>query len=157
MILVTLGTQDKSFKRLLDMVEDCIDNGLIKEDVIVQAGFTKYFSKDMQIFDFVSPEEMKKYIKKSSYIIMHGGVGSIFDAIKQKKKVIAVARLKEYKEHTNNHQLEIIKEFSKKGLILDGTYDLVKAIKKINTFEPKTYLSNNSNFIDLITNFIEKN
>ena len=38
MILVELGTQDKSFKRLLDMVEKEIENKTIKEEVIVQAG-----------------------------------------------------------------------------------------------------------------------
>ena len=42
MIFVSLGTQDKSFKRLLDAIEKQIDKGNIKEEVIVQAGYTKY-------------------------------------------------------------------------------------------------------------------
>ena len=42
MIFVTLGTQDKSFKRLLKAVEREILNGNIKEKVVVQAGYTKY-------------------------------------------------------------------------------------------------------------------
>ena len=45
MIFVTLGTQDKSFNRLLEKVDRQIDLGNIKEKVIVQAGFTKYNSK----------------------------------------------------------------------------------------------------------------
>ena len=40
MILVTLGTQDKSFKRLLDAIQKQIDLGYIKDKVIVQAGCT---------------------------------------------------------------------------------------------------------------------
>ena len=40
MILVTLGTQDKSFKRLLDAIQKQIDLGNIKDKVIVQAGCT---------------------------------------------------------------------------------------------------------------------
>ena len=47
MILVTLGTQDKEFKRLLDIIEDAIENDIIKEEVVVQAGSTKYDSKNM--------------------------------------------------------------------------------------------------------------
>ena len=39
MILVTLGTQDKSFERLLKAVDKCIDKGYIKDKVVVQAGF----------------------------------------------------------------------------------------------------------------------
>ena len=45
MILVTLGTQDKNFVRLLEKIDQLINNGLIKDKVIVQAGFTKYNSE----------------------------------------------------------------------------------------------------------------
>ena len=155
MILVTLGTQDKQFTRLLESVESAINKGLINEPVIVQAGYTKYTSKTMQIFDFVSPLQMDKYIQESSYIIMHGGVGSIFNALNYKKKIIAVARLKEYGEHENNHQLQVINEFSKLGLLIDGTKDLNAAIKKIPSFEPKEYTSNNAHFVDLISSYID--
>ena len=111
----------------------------------------------MQIFDFVTPTEMDKYIKESSYIIMHGGVGSIFNALNDNKKIIAVARLKEYGEHENNHQLQIINEFSKLGFLIDGTKDLNKAIKKIPEFKPNKYKSNNANFVEMITTYIDNN
>ena len=42
MIFVTLGTQDKSFTRLLKAIDREIEKGTIKEKVIVQAGLTKY-------------------------------------------------------------------------------------------------------------------
>ena len=157
MILVTLGTQDKQFTRLLTSVENAIQKGLINEPVIVQAGHTKYQSSLMQIFDFVTPTEMDKFIKESSYIIMHGGVGSIFNALNYNKKIIAVARLKEYGEHENNHQLQIINEFSKLGFLIDGTKDLNKAIKKIPEFKPNKYQSNNANFVEMITTYIDNN
>ena len=41
MILVTLGTQDKPFRRLLEELQREIDNGIIKDKVVVQAGCTK--------------------------------------------------------------------------------------------------------------------
>ena len=44
MIFVTLGTQDKSFKRLLDSIQSEINKGNIKEKVVVQSGYTKYKS-----------------------------------------------------------------------------------------------------------------
>ena len=42
MILVSLGTQDREFTRLLQAIEREIINGNIKEKVIVQAGETKF-------------------------------------------------------------------------------------------------------------------
>ena len=64
MILITLGTQDKQFTRLLDAVQKCIDNKIIKEEVIVQAGCTKYISKDMKVFDLIPTDEFNKLIEE---------------------------------------------------------------------------------------------
>ena len=49
MILVLLGTQDKPFTRLLDEIEKLKSKNIIKEDIIVQAGLTKYTSDNMEI------------------------------------------------------------------------------------------------------------
>ena len=92
MILVLLGTQHNEFTRLLQEVENCIDNQIIKEQVIVQAGFTKYKSDKMETFDMISKEELDKYMSKANLIITHGGVGSIISSIEKNKKVIAVRK-----------------------------------------------------------------
>ena len=55
MILITLGTQDKQFTRLLNVVQNEIDKGNIKDKVIVQAGHTKFESNDMT---FLSSEDL---------------------------------------------------------------------------------------------------
>jgi len=118
LILVLLGTQDKKFNRLLEGIDSAIDNGYIKDDVIVQAGYSAdYKSKNMKIFDLIPIDEFDDLIKKSDLIITHGGVGSITTALKNEKKVIAVPRLKKYNEHMNDHQLQIINNFSKSGYI----------------------------------------
>ena len=57
MILVTLGTQDKEFKRLLKAVDKAIEDKVIRDEVIVQAGCTKYKSKNMKIFDLIPIHE----------------------------------------------------------------------------------------------------
>ena len=49
MILVMLGTQKNSFKRLLEEIEKCLENKIINEEVIVQAGGTKYNSNKMVV------------------------------------------------------------------------------------------------------------
>ena len=58
MILVLLGTQNNSFHRLLEEVEKNIKNKTIQEEVIVQAGYTKFESKNMKIIDLMSKEEL---------------------------------------------------------------------------------------------------
>ena len=130
MILVTLGTQDKPFPRLLDAIQKAIDDGIIKEEVVVQAGCTKYESKDMKIFDLIPTDEFNQLVKKCRILITHGGVGSITAGLKADKIVIAAARLSKYKEHTNDHQKEIVREFAKAGYLVE--------LKDFNQFG-KTY------------------
>jgi UDP-N-acetylglucosamine transferase subunit ALG13 len=157
MVLVLLGTQDKPFTRLLDAIQKQIDNGNIIGKVIVQAGCTKYVSKDMEIFDLISIDEFNKLIKKADLIITHGGVGSIMEGIKNGKKVLAAPRLKRYGEHDNDHQLQIIEEFANMGYILPlkDFNKLDKMLLKINKFKPKEFISNTNNMIKLIEKQID--
>lgn len=158
MIFVTLGTQDKSFERLLKAIDREIEKGTIKEKVVVQAGLTKYQSKSMEIFDLIPEEEFDKYVEECSLLITHGGAGSILTGIKNNKKIIAAARLSKYKEHTNDHQKQIIKEFADKGYILElrDFSQLGKLIEKSKNFKPKKFVSNTDNMIKLISEYIEK-
>lgn len=157
MIFVTLGTQDKEFTRLLEAIDREIEKGNIKERVVVQAGYTKYESKNMEIFDLISTDEFNKYIKSADLIITHGGAGSILTAIKNNKKVIAAARLYKYKEHTNDHQTQFVKEFADEGYILElrDFNKLGKLIEKSKNFTPKKFVSNTPNMIKLIEDYIE--
>lgn len=157
LILVTLGTQDKSFERLLKAIDREIEKGTIQERVVVQAGYTKYQSSNMEIFDLVSPSEFEKLLEESRIIISHGGVGTILSAIQKGKVVIAAPRLKRYKEHDNDHQKQIIKEFSERGYILElrDFYQLGKMLEKAKSFKPREFKSNTKHMVNLIQHYIQ--
>ena len=53
MVLVLLGTQQNEFIRLLQKIEELIDSEIIKDRVVVQAGYTKYQTNKMEIFDIM--------------------------------------------------------------------------------------------------------
>ncbi len=142
MIFVTLGTQDKKFKRLLDAVEK-LD---IDEKIVAQIGSTDFKSEKMELHKFMSKDEFDNYMKEARIIITHAGVGTIIEGLKLHKKMIVSARKKEYKEHVSNHQEQILRLFSEDGYILalDNFDDLEKLINK--DFIPKEFKSNNENF-----------
>lgn len=159
MILVILGTQNNDFHRLLDEIERNIENGNINEEVIVQAGFTKYKSNKMKIFDVTSKKNLEDLIKKADLIITHAGVGSIEMSLEQNKKVIAVPRLKKYKEHVNDHQKDIEGEFNKRGWIIgiNDVSELGIALKKVGNFIPKKYEKPKTDeIVYVIKTFIDK-
>lgn len=157
MILVLLGTQDKPFERLLKAVAKQIDKGNIKEKVVAQTGCTNFKYKKIKTFDFVSKEEIEKLIEKARLIITHAGVGTITECITKNKKVIVVPRLKKYGEHTNDHQLQITKEFAMKNYVLPlyDTKNLSKVLEKTKSFKPAKYESNTENFKNKIIEYIE--
>ena len=159
MILVMLGTQNNSFHRLLEEIEKLLDKNKIKEEVIIQAGYTKYQpqNKKMKVLDFVPKEELEKLQEKASFIITHGGVGSIITSLERGKKVIAIPRLHEYGEHVNNHQKEIVEKFNKNGNIIGikSVEELEQALEKIEKFEPTPYTEDNTKMLKIIEDFIE--
>lgn len=159
MILILLGTQDNSFHRLLDKVQELIDKKVITEKVIVQAGRTKYESKDMKIYSLMPEEKLREIMKKADLVITHGGVGSIVMALKMGKKVIAVPRLSAFGEHINDHQIQIVDSFDKQEFLIGLTEldDLEKALNKAKTFKPKHFKSETDHMIKLIEDFIDNN
>lgn len=148
MIFVILGTQDKSFDRMLNEIDLLIKDGFINSKVIVQAGSTMHSSDYMEVIDYLPMDKFHKYIEEADLIITHGGVGSILDAIKHNKKVIAVPRLEKYHEHSNNHQIEVVEEFDRLGYIMDcgNLKRLGNKLIEIEKFKPKKFKSNNEEF-----------
>ena len=146
MILVTLGTQKQQFNRLLQALE----NSKINDRIVVQAGYTKFESKKMEIFDFIPYDKMSNLIKECDLVVTHGGTGSIIMPLKEKKKVIACPRLMKNKEHVDNHQTEIVDIFSEEGYLLafNDNDDFDEVYQKSLTFMPKQYVSNTQNFIN---------
>ena len=150
-IFITVGTQDKPFKRLIDMAEELALN----YDIYIQNGFTEY-KGNIAHSEYLDKDEMSKKIKEADLIISHGGVGSITEALKLNKKVIAVARLAKYGEHQHDHQLEIIEAFKKKGYILayDEQDDINKLVLESLNFNPKPFISHTLEFNQKLKDYL---
>lgn len=118
MIFVTIGTQKQQFDRIIKLIEK---SDLLKdEEIVIQAGHTKYVSRmeNITTFYFLDDKKFIEYIKNAEYIICHGGVGTIFTSLENDKKILVVPRLKKYHEHKNDHQIEVATELEKEGYIL---------------------------------------
>jgi len=155
-ILVLLGTQNKPFHRLLNAIE--FSNFITDNEVIAQIGYTKFKSEKFDTFDFCSQEEINELIAVSDVLIMHAGVGSITNALKLHKKIIVAPRLSKYKEMNNDHQLEIMEAFSKKGYVIPliDFNQIDEVIKNSKYFEPIEYQSNRMNLVNRINKFIKE-
>ncbi|MBR2577575.1 MAG: hypothetical protein IKE38_01465 [Erysipelotrichaceae bacterium] len=152
MIFVSLGTQDKPFKRLLDLLE----NSDIDDEIIVQAGYTDYESKKMKILKYIDKDDFDEYLRKADYVICHAGVGTIVNCLGLGKKVLTVPRLAKYGEHHNDHQLQIADAYCQKGYILKMSEndDINEKLRELKEFEPEVFVSNNQSFVRRLKNYI---
>lgn len=158
MIFITLGSQKFQFNRLLKEIDKLIGDKKLGSDVYAQIGYSDYLPENYEYKKFLSRDEFSNIINKSDIVITHGGTGAIIGALKKGKKVIAIPRLSKYKEHVDNHQLDIVNEFAKKGLILssENIEELGLKIKEIESLNFEKYISNTNNFVNDIEEYIEK-
>ncbi|MCX8178498.1 MAG: beta-1,4-galactosyltransferase [Candidatus Aenigmarchaeota archaeon] len=151
MIFVTVGTDEHSFDRLVKKVDELISSGLIKDEVIIQIGNTKYEPKNPKWFRFETYEKIKELNKSSDLVITHGGAGSIITALMFGKRIIAVPRMKKYNEHVNDHQLELVKQMEKESRVI-GVYDIDNLYQAI----VKSYKLKQTNSKTKLSGFLSK-
>lgn len=158
MIFVTVGSQKFQFNRLLKALDILVNEKKITEEIFAQTGYSDYEPKKYKYKKFLDRDEFKEIMEKSDKVISHGGTGAIIGAVKQGKKVIAVARLKEFGEHVDNHQLEIIREFKKMNLIdsANKIEELYYVMRQIEDVKFNKYISNTNTIIKSIESFINK-
>lgn len=152
MIFVTVGTHEQPFDRLIKKIDEFIDEEFIKEEVIIQSGYSEYNPIYCKKYDLLGHEAMNEYVQKSSIVITHGGPGSIMLALQHNKIPIVVPRQAKFNEHVDNHQLMFTKRLEQMNKVL-AVYDielLKETIANYNSSIGKIdslYLSNTSNFV----------
>lgn len=130
MIFVTIGTHPDQFDRLIRRIDEIAP--LIKEEIIVQKGFTKYIPKNVKYFEFT--DKMDEYYKNARLVIAQSATSLIEFILRYGKPVITVPREAKYKEHINDHQVEFAEYFSKKSGVL-----MIRDMEKITPELLKTY------------------
>ena len=118
----------------------------------MQTGTTDFESskENIKISKYLDETEYMECMKKARVIITHAGVGTIIQGLKLNKKMIVAPRLKQYKEHVKDHQIQIVDTFEKEGYIL-ALRDFNKLQELLNKdFEPKKFISNNEKFNELL-------
>lgn len=120
MIYVTVGTMFLDFPRLITKMDAIAqDTG---EHIIIQRGMGPTTPRFCEHFDFKPREEVIALQEQARLIVCHAGIGSVIDALTVKRPLIVVPRLAQYREHLNDHQLDIAQAVERRGwgrMILD--------------------------------------
>lgn len=152
MIFVTVGTHEQPFDRLIKYVDELKRKEIIKEDVIIQTGFSTYepkFCKWRKLFTY---KEMIRNVEEARIVITHGGPSSFIMPLQVGKIPIVVPRQRRYGEHVNDHQVEFTKAVAERQgniIVVDDIRLLRKVIadyESIVSAMPTEMKSNNAKF-----------
>jgi UDP-N-acetylglucosamine transferase subunit ALG13 len=129
MILVTVGTNEAAFDRLVG-VFDGADGALSGEEVLLQTGASLMRPAGATCVDFLPFDELVDAIRGARVVVMHAGVGSIMTALANGKRPVVVPRLRHYGEAVDDHQLDLGRRLHEIDLVtlVEDPADLLAAL-----------------------------
>jgi UDP-N-acetylglucosamine transferase subunit ALG13 len=127
MILVTVGTNEAPFDRLLSAVKQC----RLQEELVVQHGPSSVRLADATCVEFLPYESLLRHAREARVVIAHAGAGSILLANHAGKKPIVMPRLRRYQEAVDDHQLAFARRMSEVSLVdlVEGGEQLARMLR----------------------------
>ena len=162
MIFVTVGTHEQQFDRLLIYLDELKGANKIKDEIIMQIGFSTYIPQYCKWEKLIPYDEMLSNVTKARIVITHGGPASFILPLQMGKIPIVVPRKAKYGEHVNNHQVEFCEMVAREKrniIFLDNLEDLENTIKNYEQIISNMtcdVTSNNKMFNEKLEMLVEK-
>lgn len=155
MIFVTVGSQKFPFDRLLQKVDQLVRDRVIQEEVFIQTGSSRYVPC-CRHQAFCSQDLFADLMRSCRVLITHGGAGTMVDAVKQGKPVIAVPRLARYAEHVDDHQLELVCQLHNQNLLYacPDVEQLPELLHQLESHTFDRFASNTERFLSSLDEYI---
>jgi len=131
MIFLTVGTWRGGYDRLVQAVDELKKHSIISEEVVAQTGYGSYIPKCLEVVEFCSPAEFRDLVSQATLIVSHAGMGTIIEAVKLGKPMIAVPRQPSLGEVDNEHQFTTARQLESEGKILVA-YDVCELPERLS-------------------------
>lgn len=114
MILVTVGTNEAPFDRLLQAVAALSTS----EEIVVQHGSSAIVPANAaRTYDFLLFDDLVREMRASRVVVTHAGIGSIMTALSCGRRPVVAARLVANREAVDDHQLPVARRLQEAGLV----------------------------------------
>ena len=116
-VLVTLGTSPFPFDRLVRRLSEVLPEDA---EVIWQLGASADPGRDGDVVHRHLPwARLAEEVARADVVVTHAGVGSVLMALEAGRMPIVVPRRARFREHVDDHQAQIARMLSDRGLVLD--------------------------------------
>lgn len=114
MIFATVGTHEQPFPRFVELVLTLAGD----MRVVIQHGHTaRVTGGDVEWRQWLEPSEVRTLMVEATILVTHAGVGTIVDALRAGHRPIVIPRRRHFREHVDDHQLQIVRELTSLGLV----------------------------------------
>lgn len=125
MILVTVGTHEDPFDRLVAAAERLAAAG---EDVVVQTGTSTVPTPHCTAHRVLPPSALDALVRRAEVVVTHGGPGSILQARAAGHVPIVVPRRSAHGEHVDDHQVAFTRRIADRVRLVDDPARLADAV-----------------------------
>lgn len=156
MIFLAVGTQFP-FDRLVKTLDDCLDAGLIEEEIFGQIGETSYKPRNFKSVAFLEKKDFDQTFKRATGVIGHAGIGIIRTALENNKPLLVMPRLRKFHEVVHDHQMAFAMKFEELGHVLAAykEQDLPEKLKELKNFVPKKRETQVEAVVQRISEFLQ--
>jgi UDP-N-acetylglucosamine transferase subunit ALG13 len=117
LVLVTVGTDSYPFERLIRWIESWLADGASSRvHCVVQHG-TAQPARHADSRAYLDFHDLERFVAEADVVVAHGGPGTIMLCADRNKKPIVVARLPEYGEVVDRHQVPFTRRLDAEGEI----------------------------------------
>ncbi|AFY27556.1 glycosyltransferase [Cyanobium gracile] len=116
MILVTVGTEQYPFNRLMRWLEVLREQRLIDEEIVVQYGTCTVLPSGATVYRLLKEDAFRQLIEKARAVIAHCGEGTVLMLDQMDQPFILVPRSVRFQEHVDDHQVELALALAEMGV-----------------------------------------
>lgn len=152
MILVTVGTHNHGFDRLVKAMDELAAE--LDEQVVIQYGSSTYIPVHAQGFQWTTSQKMQELTHQARIVVSHAAAGSILATFLEGKPLVVVPRLKEFGEVVDNHQLQLSAALDQSGRAVEVKTPSVSTLR--DAIVRVEYLSQCNKGADLLISALQQ-
>jgi UDP-N-acetylglucosamine transferase subunit ALG13 len=119
MILVTVGTEQFPFDRLMIWISTLINSGFLmpeQEEIFVQYGSCRFVPQGVQGYALLPQSKFQQLLAQARVVIAHCGEGTVNQMASYTQPYILVPRTSYRGEHVDDHQVEMANTLAQQGV-----------------------------------------
>jgi beta-1,4-N-acetylglucosaminyltransferase len=128
MILVTVGLHNQGFDRLIRAADELSQQ--IDEKMYIQYGSSNYVPLHTECSRWTTSLQMKQLTEDARIVITHAASGTVILALNLAKPLIVVPRTRRFREHIDDHQLQLAAALSESNQAVSVANPTPAALKQ---------------------------